>query len=60
MKNLMHQYKLTATTIYKAILKFKKKKKKKDRKYSVLVSEYQQTCDIHRQITKYCKARNLL
>ena len=56
----MHQYKLTATTIYKAILKFKTENQKKDRKYSVLVSEYQQTCDIHRQITKYCKARNLL
>ncbi len=60
MKKLMNQYKLTANTLYNAILKFKQKNKENSEKYHILVSEYQQTCSIHRQIINYCKARGIL
>ena len=60
MKNLMHQYKKTATILYKAILQFKTKNQKNDEKYHILISEYQHACSIHRQITEYCKARGLI
>ncbi len=60
MKNLMHQYKLTATTLYKAILRLKEKKRKNEEKYHLLLTEYQQTCSIHKQITNYCKVRGIL
>lgn len=60
MKNLMHQYKLTATTLYKAILRSKEKKRKNEEKYHLLLTEYQQACSIHKQITNYCKVRGIL
>lgn len=60
MKKLMQQYKLTANILYNAMLKFKKKNKENNEKYNILVSEYQQTCSIHRQIANYCKARGIL
>ena len=60
MKKLMQQYKLTANILYNAMLEFKKKNKENNEKYNILVSEYQQTCSIHRQITNYCKARGIL
>ena len=56
----MKQYKLTANNLYKAILKFKEKKQENAEKYNLLVSEYQQTCAIHRQIANYCKARGII
>ena len=56
----MHQYKLTAKILYKKILNFKKQNKTNNEIYNILISEYQQTCSIHRQITNYCKARGIL
>lgn len=60
MKNLMNQYKLTATTLYKSILRLKEKKRDNKEKYRLLLAEYQQACSIHRQITNYCKVRGIL
>lgn len=60
LKNLMQQYKLTATILYNAILKFKKSKKINNEKYNLLISQYQQACSIQRQIANYCKARGIL
>ena len=37
-----------------------KEEQENNEKYNILVSEYQQTCSIHRQITNYCKARGIL
>lgn len=60
MKKLMHQYKMTAKILYKKILKFKNLNKTNNEIYNILVSEYQQVCLIHKQITNYCKARGIL
>lgn len=60
MKNLTQQYKSTAINLYKAILKIKNKRHRNEEKYYLLLSEYQQTCAIHRQLINYCKARGIL
>ena len=56
----MYQYKKTATILYKAILKFRSKNQKNEEKYRLLLSEYQHTCSIHRQLAEYCKARGII
>ena len=56
MKKLMQEYKHTAENLYIALKKFKNNAKK----YKLLLSEYQHTCSIHNQLSKYCKARGII
>lgn len=56
MKKLMKEYKHTAENLYIALKKFKSNSKK----YKLLLSEYQHTCSIHNQLSKYCKARGII
>lgn len=56
MKKLMQEYKQTAENLYIAL----KNLKNNTKKYRLLLSEYQHTCAIHNQLSKYCKARGII
>ena len=56
MKKLMQEYKHTAENLYIAL----KNLKNNTKKYRLLLSEYQHTCAIHNQLSKYCKARGII
>ena len=56
MRDLMEQYQTTAKSLYSVL----SKTKYDDRRYRILLAEYQHACSIYRQLLSYCKTRGIL